>query len=421
MYASAGFRSLEPFLEYLTGGLDWSLPIMSQETEDEHAAAAASWQSNLALLDIGILSIVGDVDQDADPDAVTQIVADALLNSLWERQLRRFDGLAAAAIRGLVDNRTRHIWRMSTPSQRRGWFLAGLGADAGSRLSQVSGLITALANQAELAIVDADHEAAADHLVALANIVFAVEAFAPETALTNWQDVLKHWVRGGSLGDLSGDRVALAQFIESDVIYRLVWGMEAARVFEAAQGNPDADTLTGTAVTAIETGTFSRAASILIRSGFDHRLAAISAVTGTGAAFDSAAGMRRWIRGLDPEFATSRDWPTSESRSAWEAFAYRAQTRRSRQWIRQTEDVDDVTWYDAVPESDTWLRVTDADTGKIKIWSTGFDLLGEAAISLNPERQGVLRALRSRSNIGIQLRYRGPDDLFPTSQKRVGR
>lgn len=421
MYASAGFRSVEPYLDYLTGGSDWSLPIVSQETEDERAAAAASWQSNLALLDIGILSIVGDGDQDADADAVTQIVADALLNSLWERQLRRFDAPRAVAIRGLVDSRTRHMWRTSTASERRGWFLAGLGADAGSELSQVSGRIIALANQAEVAILDADHETAADRLVAIADTVFAMEVFAPETVLDDWQDVLKHWVQGRSLGDLSGDRVALAQFIESDLIYRLVWGMEAARVFEAAQDNPDADTLTGTAVTAIETGTFSRAASILIRSGFDHRLAAISAVTGTGAAFDSAAGMRQWISDLDPELAFSRDWPTPESRSAWETFAYRAQTQRSRQWIRRTEDVDDVTWYDAVPQPDTWLRVTDAGPGKIEIWSAGFDLLGEAAIRLNPERQGVLRARRLRANTGIQLRYRGPGDLLPRTLKRAKR
>jgi hypothetical protein len=91
----------------------------------------------------------------------------------------------------------------------------------------------------------------------------------------------------------------------------------------------------------------------------------------TGAAFDSAAGMRQWISNLDPELAFSQDWPTPESRSAWEAFAYRAQTRRSRQWIRRAEDVDDVTWYDAVPEPDTWLRVTDAGPDKIEIWSTG--------------------------------------------------
>lgn len=96
MYASAGLSSLEPLLDYLTGGPGWSLPVVSQETEEEQASAAASWQSNLALLDIGILSIVGDGDQDVDADAVTQIIADALLNSLWERQLRRYDARDAA-------------------------------------------------------------------------------------------------------------------------------------------------------------------------------------------------------------------------------------------------------------------------------------------------------------------------------------
>lgn len=180
-----------------------------------------------------------------------------------------------------------------------------------------------------------------------------------------------------------------------------------ARVYEAAQGNPDADALTGTAVTAIETGTFNRAASILIRSGFDHRLAAISAVMSTGATFESAADMRRWIDDLDPALAFSPDWPTPESRSAWEAFAYRARTRRSRRWRLRTEDLHDVTWHDAVPDPGTWLRVTNAGPGKVEIWSTGFDLLGQAAIRLNHERQGVLRARRLRTDTGVRLHYRG--------------
>jgi hypothetical protein len=215
-----------------------------------------------------------------------------------------------------------------------------------------------------------------------------------------------------ALGDVSGDRVEVAQFIESDVICRLVWGMEAARVYEAAQGNPDADALSGTAVTAIETGTFNRAASILIRSGFDHRLAAISAVTSTDATFDSATGMRHWIDDLDPAYALNEDWPTPESRSAWEAFANPSRTRRLRRWSRQTKDLQDITWYGAIPDPDTWLRVTDAGQAKIEIWSTGFDLLGEAAIRLDRDRQGVLRARRHRAGAGIRLRYRGPDDLF---------
>ncbi|WP_280238319.1 DEAD/DEAH box helicase [Nocardia abscessus] len=409
--ASQGLASVEPLLAYLTGGPDWSLPVVPQETDEWRATAADSWRSNLALLDIGILSVIGDGDQDVDADAATQIVANALRDSLWERQLRHYADMPAAALRELVYSRTKHLWRTATPSQRRGWFLAGLGANAGSELSQVSGRIIALAAQAETAILIEDYETAANLLVAIAETVFAVQVFEPETALDNWDDVLRHWVRGSALSHVAGDRIEIAQFIEADVIYRLVWGMEAARVYEAAQDNDD--TLLGTAVTAIETGTFNQAASILIRSGFDHRLAAISAVTSTGATFDSTNGMRQWIDDLDPTHALSEKWPTPESRSAWEEFVNPSRTRRSRRWRRRIEDIQDVTWYGMVPDPNTWLRVTDAGPDKIEIWSTGFNLLGEAAIRLDRERQGVLRARRHRADTGIRLHYRGPGDLLP--------
>jgi hypothetical protein len=415
MYRSQRLTSVEPLLEYLTGGPDWALPVVTAEAVDVQEAAAASWRENLKLLDIGILSIVGDGDQDVVADAATQIIADALRDSLWDRQLRRDEDLSSAAVRALVFSRTRYLWGTATPSQRRGWFLAGLGAEGGSELSQVSGRIITLAGQAETAILEDDYATAADLIVLIAETVFAMEVFEPEAAPGNWDDVLRHWVGGSALSEVPGDRVEVAQFIEGDVIYRLVWGMEAARVYEAAQNNAAADSLTGTAVTAIETGTFNQAASILIRSGFDHRLAAIAAVTSTDATFDTAAGMRQWIDELHPAQALSHDWPTPESRSAWEDFTNPSRTRRLRQWSRQTEDLPDVTWYGEVPEPGAWLRVTDAGPGTIRIWSTGFDLLGEAEILLDVKRQGVLRARRHRADTGIRLIYRGPGDLLPRS------
>lgn len=415
MYRSQGLSSVEPLLEYLTGGPDWSLPVVTQEAADVQETAGANWRENLKLLDIGILSIVGDDDQDVLADAATQIIADALRDSLWDRQLRRYEDVnAAAAVRELVYSRTRYLWRTATPSQRRGWFLAGLGAEGGSELSQVSGRIIALAGQAETAILEEDHATAANLLVLIAEIIFAMEVFEPQTNLATWDDVMRHWVRGLALSEVAGDRVEVAQFIEDDIMYRLVWGMEAAKVYEAAQSNPEADTLSGSAVAAIETGTFNQAASILIRTGFDHRLAAILAVTSTNGAFDSTDSMRSWIEDLDPQYALNPDWPTPESRTAWEAFVNPSRTRRARRWRLQTHDVQDVTWYQAAPEPDTWLRITNhGATGKIMIWSTGFDLLGEATINLDQGRQGVLRARRHRTDSGIRLRYLGPGDLFP--------
>ncbi|MBE1581207.1 hypothetical protein ACFORH_24440 [Amycolatopsis roodepoortensis] len=414
MIDSQGHASVDSLLTYLTGGLDWSLPVVAQEPSERGAAAAESWRSNLALLDIGILSIVGDGDQAIAGDAATQIIADALRDSLWERQLRRQEDLEPA-LRELVYSRTRHLWRASTPSQRRGWYLAGLGAVAGSELSRVSGEIVAQAVEAETALLEDDHELAASMLVAIAETVFDMQVFQPETRLVNWRDVLKDWIQGSALGAIPGERVEVARFIEADVVYRLVWGMEAARLYETAQNNIDTELLSGSAVAAIETGTCSQQASILIRSGFDHRLAAITAVTETDATFDSAASMRQWIADLDPILALDQDWPTPESRSAWEAFTNPLRTRRSRRWRREDEDVQNVTWYGTTPDPGTWLRVTDAAPGKIRIWSTGFDALGEATVLLDQGRLGILRARRHDVGSGIRLIYRGPGDLLPSS------
>lgn len=418
MRTSRGTEPIEPFLDYLTGGPDWTFPVLQQESADDQATAAAAWRSNLSLLDIGILSIIGDGAYNDDPDVATQVIADALVDSLWARQLRRRNSATATAVRELVMGRVRHLWRTSTSSQRRGWYLAGLDADAGATLSAISGHVIELIGQIEIDLADEDHAAACDGLVEVATALFRLDTFAPEVAVEDWTEVLRHWVQGLSLADLPGDRVAVAQFIESDLVYRLVWGMEAARVFEAAQGNVLADTLSGAAVAAIETGTFNRSASVLIRSGFDHRLAAIKAVVSTGAEFYSAAEMRQWINNLDPSQAYDEAWPSPESRPAWELFSLHARRARLRQWRRRNEDIDDVTWYGDVPDANTWLRITDLGADTVQIWSTGFDVLGEASVRLNPERRGILRAQRLSGSPGIRLLYRGPRDLFPPASRR---
>jgi superfamily II DNA/RNA helicase len=412
MYTSRGAGPIEPFLDYLTGGPDWALPVLSQESVTDEEAAAATWRSNLSLLDIGILSTLGDSAYDVDPDAAPQALADALVDSLWERQLRRVDTGVASAVRELVMGRVRHLWRTSTASQRRGWYLAGLGAEAGAGLAAISGHVIELMHEVEADLESGDHDNAAEGLVEIASAIFELDTFAPEVDVDDWRSVLRQWVQGRSLADLPGDRVAIAQFIESDLVYRLVWGMEAARVFEEAQGNALAEALNGSAVTSIETGTFNWSASVLIRSGFDHRLAAVEAVVSTDAGFDSAAEMRQWIRDLDPWYSNNSAWPSPESRPAWEAFASHVSRRRLQRWRRRTDDIYDVTWYGNAPAPETWLRVTDRDANTAQIWSTGFDLLGEAAIELNPNRAGVLRARRHAEGPGIRLTYRGPRDLY---------
>ena len=181
MHTSRGAGPIEPFLDYLTGGPDWTLPVLQLESAADQETAAAAWRSNLSLLDIGILSIIGDGAYDADPDAATQVIANALVDSLWDRQLRRRDSGIATAVRELVSSRVRHLWRTSTPSQRRGWYLAGLGADAGSNLSAISGHVVDLMSRAEVDLVNEDQIAATDRLVEIAAAVFGLDTFAPQS------------------------------------------------------------------------------------------------------------------------------------------------------------------------------------------------------------------------------------------------
>ncbi|MFC8796920.1 DEAD/DEAH box helicase [Promicromonospora sp. NPDC057138] len=412
--ATLGSNQVQHFLDYLTGGWDWTLPVVQGEAPALQQEAAADWQSNLALLDAGILSIVGD--DDADPDEITQLIADVLKDSLWERQLRRLDADLASALRETATTRARFIWASSTAAQRRGWYLAGLGANAGRELGGVSSIIVELTDQAETAIAEGDDATATVRLEQIASTVFSLATFQPESPLENWRDVLAHWVNGGPLGELESDgpgaRVAVAQFIESNLIYKLVWGMEAARVYETAQGNLVAADLDGSATTAVETGTLMAPASILIRAGFDHRVAAIVAVQETAVEFDSVASMREWIAQLSPVLTSLPSWPTPGSHEAWLQFTRRTARTLRRRWRQQKVQLHNVVWTAAGPPVDSWLRVTDGSSGTVDLWSPSNDFLGTAGIALNPARVGILHARWLPDGPGVELSYRGPGDLF---------
>ncbi len=410
---SIGSSDLQQFLNYLTGGAEWALPVVAGEAADTRHEAAQLWRSNLSLLDIGILSTLGDEGSDADQ--ITQLLFEALRASLWERQLQRFDEETAIALREVIANRARSIWGSSTAAQRRGWYLAGVGADVGWELAQIAEYVVGIVSEAEAAIAEGRHAAAASSLQEVATEVFSVSAFRPETWVEDWRKVLTHWVRGRPLGELEDidqkGLVGVVQFIESDLVYRLVWGIEASRAYEKAQGNALASTLTGSALTAIETGTFLQPASILIRAGFDHRVAAIAAVEQTSATFDSISAMRAWIARLDPDMTRSAEWPTSQSHDAWWDFVSHAGRPRRRRWRRQTERIDNVTWSDA-PEPHSWLRVTNGPKNVALLWSPGFEAVGSAEARLNPSRQGMLHARVLAGGRAIELVYRGPGDLF---------
>lgn len=399
--------SLSSFVDYLTGGPDWSLPIVAGEAAPDQEVASAAWTTGLSMLDTAILSVVGD--ETADPEDIIQAFADAMRSSLWERQMQRLAGDEAVLIRTVVEQRAQFLWNTSTPERRRGWYLAGLGAEAGGELASAAAAIVDLTNAAEISILAGNITDAADQLTQLASSVFSISTFAPTIAVNDWRAVLARWLGGEPLSEMNEKQIEVAQFIESDIIYRLVWGIEAARVYELAQGNQSADLVDGSATAALEAGTLSRAAAVLLRSGFDHRAAAIKAVTDTGADFVDAAGMRTWVDDLDPGRLSDPAWPITASRAAWVEFTRRLRLRRRRRWGQHVLAFDDVEWDDEIPDEGEWLRVSDDHPGAAALWSPGFDRLGTVEVNLNKRREGVLHAICGPEGT-VQLHYRGSSD-----------
>ena len=248
--------------------------------------------------------------------------------------------------------------------------------------------------------------------------MFDISTFKTTIEVNDWRAVLAHWLRGDSLSEINEKQLEVAQFIEADIIYRLVWGIEAARVYEMAQGNLTAEQIGGLATAALEAGTLNRSAAIVLRSGFEHRSAAIKAVTDTGGSFEDATGMRAWVRELDPALAADPTWPTQASHDAWGEFTRKLRQRRRRRWSQHTVFAENVEWGDTPVDPGEWLRVTRDDAATVGIWSPGFDRLATVPLRLTADRQGVLHAWMGRDG-RLRLRYRGPDDWL-ASDDRAG-
>jgi len=407
MLQHVGSSGIEPFVEYLTSRQGWELPVIVGEDPDATEEARGAWEEDLARLDTSILSTVGD--EDADGALVADILVGVLHKSLWERQLEHFDEARKVMLREVVLRRSEDMWNQSTPAQRRGWYLSGLGMNAGRQLDHVAADVVGLLIQIEATLAEDEFEEATDLILEMASAIFGLAPFAVENKPENWEEVLRRWVAGGSLADLADGQMTTAQFIESGIIYRLSWGMEAVRVYQVAQGDPRAEGLTGAALAVVETGTFNRAASALIRAGFDFRSAAIEAVESTGAAFITASEVRSWLRSLDRTFLNDPSWPTPELREVWTHFVQRARRPGRRRWVHETRTAADVRWSGKRPRRRDWMRVTDGEDGTTLLWTGGFQFLGSVNAELNPGRQGVIRARRIKG--AVEFDYRGPSDL----------
>jgi hypothetical protein len=406
---------LNQLIEYVVNNAAaWTFPEVANEKPDDRERALADWERHVATLDTAILSLIGE--NDIPDEEIEAALDDVLQSSLWHRRLlRRNDQVQHALKAGLV-SRSRLIWNQSTAARRRGYFLAGVGLTTGHALDAIAADANLLLIQANGAILEGDTEAVIAAITGVAERVFAFYPFTPDPMPANWRDILRVWLLGQPLAAIAaGQESETLQFIEGGLVYRLPWAMEAVRVRAAANGDTVGDFLLedhelGLAVPAVETGTLNRSASILIQAGFNSRLAAIRAVTDTGATFQTGQELRQWLNSDAVAAWTAQpDWPTAETKAMWTEFAQSFTPRANRTWANRRYSAN-VAWAGAPPPPGTPVQLHHWNSQALVLSADGTPL-GTVQAALNPTRAGLVRAQVSQNVGRIDMTYLGPDDL----------
>lgn len=402
-------------LNYITGNIDpWKMPEPAANLNKEQQRAyddfAEQWRRNVSSIDSAILSLV---QHDVPVEHLSSAIETGLESSLWERSIARESQNVQSLSIAVLNQRADFIWRRSSPDQRKGYFFSGVGFVTGLALDEYSAELNSLLDTADDCFSGGDIAAAVDATISFAEIVFAIAPFEPDDMLDGWGDVLEAWVKGHNVAestDASGED--LIEFIEGAFVYRLVWAMEAVRVRRNAVEGEQERGNAGRAALAIETGTPTYEAALLIQNGLASRVAAMKASGECAASFDDVKGLKRWLASdIVKQKEANTNWPTVQTRSLWKAFVKGLKTSRLSRW-KITDGVVDARWLDDKPETGEKVRlIYNAKDQNMSIYSPGMEHLGFLPYTWKTEPKGILLA-QAMATGQLSVQYTGPVDFF---------
>jgi len=415
-----GADKVDDLIEYIGGQGGWDFPELRLEKAREADEARRNWPKYLMSLDTAIFSLLGDAEV---PDEEIEAKLDEVLaSSLFERRIERQNSQSwKIAIRKGLSERAKYIWKNTNASQRRGYFLAGVGLVTGKALDEHAQTLEGLLLTANVAISAGEDELAIQAITEFADLAFTIPPFTPKNLIDEWNTVLRSWLLGVSLEDILGNDDEVIEFIEQTFVYRLPWAMEAVRVRAAAHleesGEPDdldaelrlSDFPSSAAVVALESGTLNIPAAIILRSGFQSRIAAIKAVKETDASFDSIRGMKRWLQSSETqELNADPNWPTAETHELWLAFSQEKIESAGEPWKIRSSSVP-VNWAGVPMPPGARLRLSLEDSGQWNVFNVENQMVGKVCTSsLFGEQTGLLLATATGAVDSISLEYIGP-------------
>lgn len=333
-------------------------------------------EESLNELDTAILGIVDTLDMPIND--VAAYLDQCLQSSYWQRRLQRVKPgqrqLQWDAIRG----RANWIWNRTNTQQRRAFFAAGIGTKAGSEMEDHLGDIGVFLREAEDAILKGDLKAAAKNTVALAEILYTIGPFAPANDVQTWPSLLANWLRGTPLGAFADNEAV--SFVQEDIVYRLVWGVEAARL-HLAHITENEEPAGATLAQCLTYGVPNPTSALLMQAGLRSRVLAIRAAEKADISFADMAALRRWIARLHRGKIDPIKWETDEEQREWNLFLERFDHRQLSNW-RDINVTLKVAWKEgARPKAGIRVRVSRiGDSGQGAVSSVFFLPLGETTI-----------------------------------------
>ncbi|MDI1259905.1 DEAD/DEAH box helicase [Aquabacterium sp.] len=418
MRRKLGTSDMDKLLEFVTGEAPWDFPQLDGESERIRIEEQATWEGHLTNLDTAIFSLLGEATV-AD-DEIEAKLDEVLASSLFKRRLARHEESTQMALTAGLAARAKYIWSNSTAQQRRGYFLAGVGLTTGHALDAQAEELNRLLMAANAAVMTGQREQAVTHITAFAAIAFNIPPFTPGKLMGRWRDVLRLWLMGAPLTDIGeNDTDAAVSLIEHAFVYNLPWAMEAVRV--RAEVHEDmfsedlklSDFTRSYAVPALETGTMSIAAAMLIQAGFGSRLGAIKAVESTGASFDSMLGLLSWLASDDIQArSTDPSWPTSSSHEIWVEFAAPTSIQATKPW-EATEYWGAVKWHGMPMPSGMPLRFEPrGPTGEVRVFTADYQEVGTLGFRPNLKASGLTLPIATGAADKLEFEYIGPDTIL---------
>ena len=342
----------------------------------------------LAELDAAILASVEDLD--GTPEKLADALDSALRGSLWARRLRTRPADAAALARDALVGRAQWIWTRTTAAERRAYHAAGLGYASGQFLDAQRDVLLALLVSAESALLRGAFSDFSKSIVVFAGLVRDVSPFAFEDAPVDWENALTSWVTGDSVSvpPLVGDASEIVAFLQGDVVYRLVWAVEAVRLHAIQTGAPDAESLTGVVASVLTYGVCTRPGIVIAQAGLSSRAMVQRLVATFGGGPSAQEHVVAWIAETRSIVDTPGFWPDSETSALWATFVGRWTSRAPSQWREYRAELG-VEWRDSARSPATDERVSlvhDYAEDQTFICAEDLTPLGQLSVPLS-ERQ----------------------------------